>query len=57
MSEKDKIRLELLELKMDHIMWEKSDAAFYGYRDQDQKRRNDRIRELEELLKLLRGEY
>jgi hypothetical protein len=55
MSEKDKIRLELLELKMDHIMWQQSDNGFYN-RD-EVKRRNDRIRELEELLKLLRGEY
>ena len=56
MTEQEKMRLELLELKMHDIMWRRSMGYEYGFIDHDEKARNDRILELEQLLETLKGE-
>lgn len=55
MTEEQKMRLELLELKMEMLMWVQTDAQLYGYIDKDKKKRDERIKYLEEMIKILNG--
>lgn len=57
MTEEEKMRLELLELKMDRII-NNADGYYRGYKDSAaDKKIYERINYLEEMIKLLRREY
>ncbi len=53
MTEEEKMRLELLELKMDRI----TDLYQLGRISLSQKERDERINYLEDMIKILRKEY
>ena len=50
MTEREKLRLELLELQVASLFWERSFAPYKGYIGEDQEKRNKRIENLKHLI-------